>query len=312
LNPTRGNRRFILLAIVLGLMGAGLVYVATSRSSGSSGNDGGSAQSVPVVVAKADIPARTAITQDMLDVKLLPPDAVSPLAFTSVQSAVGQVTRYPLAVDEQVLTSKVVDVSGGASVSRSLSFVIPEGKRGFAINASEVQNAGGLVLPGDYVDIILMQDVDYLSNPADPSSRTTEPSYVAQTLMQNVEVLAVAQTVVDVVDVPNQEQDTNPAGATGATGATGPTGAQGDTADSDTDSGSQRVRNSEAAANPGASTVTIAVTPQEAELLYLAEQNGQIRLSVRPFGDDKTEDVDYQLKTELLPPDLPSPFGALR
>ncbi len=303
LNPARGNRRFIILAIVLGLMGAGLVYVATSRNSSSTNNETGAVQNVPVVVAKTYIPARTAITQDMLDVKLLPPDAVSPLAFTNVQTAVGQVTRFPLTVDEQVLSSKVVNAQAG--VSRSLSFVVPEGKRGFAINASDVQNAGGLVLPGDYVDIILLSDVDYLSNPSDPSSSQTASAYVAQTLMQNVEVLAVAQTVVDVVEVPT---DATAATQDSATPNATPSGADSTSAEGST----QRVRNSEAAPNAGASTITVAVTPEEAELLYLAEQNGRIRLSVRPFGDDKTVDVNYQVKTELLPADLPSPFDALR
>ena len=293
LNPARGNRRFVLLAIVLGLMGAGLVYVATSRDSTTTTPDSGLVPSVPVVVAKVDVPARTALTQDMLDVKLLAPEAVSPLAYTDVNVAVGQVTRFPLTVGEQVLTSKVVNVSAG--ISRSLSFVIPEGKRGFAITASEVQNAGGLVLPGDYVDIIVIHDVEFLTDPADPGSRETVASFLVQTLMQNVEVLAVSQTVVDVVEVPVEED------------AEAAVPADGEEAGS-----TQRVRNSEAVPIPGAATITIAVTPEEAERLYLAESNGRIRLSVRPFGDDETIPVDYQIKTELVPQDIPNPFQSLR
>jgi pilus assembly protein CpaB len=232
----------------------------------------------------------------MLDVKLLAPDAISPLAYTDVNVAVGQVTRFPLSAGEQVLSSKVVSVTAG--VSRSLSFVIPEGKRGFAITASEVQNAGGLVLPGDYVDIIVIHDVEFLNDPADLSSREVVPSYLVQTLMQNVEVLAVAQAVVDVVEVPVEtEEGAAPAAPIEGEGEEGST---------------QRVRNSEAAAIPGASTITIAVTPEEAERLYLAESNGRIRLSVRPFGDDETVPVDFQVKTELFPQDIPNPFQSLR
>jgi pilus assembly protein CpaB len=292
LNPARGNRRFVLLAIVLGLMGAGLVYVATSRDSTTSSTGNAAVPPVPVVVAKVDVAARTALTQDMLDVKLLAPEAVSPLAFTDVNVAVGQVTRFPLSAGEQVLSSKVVNVQAG--ISRSLSFVIPEGKRGFAITASEVQNAGGLVLPGDYVDIIVLHDVEFLNDPADPSSRETVPAFLVQTLMQNVEVLAVAQSVVDVVEVPVEAED-------GAAPVEG-----------EEEGSTQRVRNSEAPANAGATTITIAVTPEEAERLYLAEANGRIRLSVRPFGDDETVPVDYQTKLELFPQDIPNPFQSLR
>jgi len=234
----------------------------------------------------------------MLDVKLLPPEAVSPLAFKSVDAAIGQVTRFPLTLGEQVLTSKVVTLDG--RLGRSLSFVIPEGKRGFAITASDVQNAGGLLLPGDYVDIIVLHDVEFLNDPADPSSREVVPSYLVQTLMQNVEVLAVAQAIVDVVEVPVEAEE----GAEGAPAVP----VEGEEVEGST----QRVRNSETVPIPGAATITIAVTPEEAERLYLAEANGLIRLSVRPFGDDETVPIDYQIKTELIPQDVPNPFSTLR
>jgi pilus assembly protein CpaB len=287
------------------MIGAGLVYVATSRNGASETTNSNLIPPVPVVIAKVDIPARTPIRQEMVDVKLLPAEAVSPLAFNNVNTAVGQVTRYPLTAGEQILTSKVVSLDG--RLGRSLSFVIPEGKRGFAITANDVQNAGGLLLPGDYVDIIVLHDVEFLTNPADPSSKETEPSFLVQTLMQNVEVLAVAQVIVDVVEVPVEPEE----GAEGTQGAEGSTAAaapDGEEAEGST----QRVRNSEAVPIPGAATITIAVTPEEAERLYLAESNGRIRLSVRPFGDDETVPIDYQTKLELLPQDIPNPFSSLR
>ena len=285
LTPSRGNRRFIILAIVLGMMGAGLVYVATSRTSDSGG--GGSAADTAVVVAKTDIPARTVVTQSMVEVKLVPAENAAPLAFSTLDQVVGQATRFPVTVGEQVLSSKVVTLSGNsAAVSRSLSFVIPEGRRGFAITASEVMDAGGLVLPGDYVDIVVLYDVQFRST----DGVETVESYVVQHLMQNIEVLAVAQSIVDVVETPAEGGSNNGAGA------------------SDT----QRVRNSEAKPNHEAITVTLALTPEEAQRLYLAEANGKIRLAVRPYGDTETLPVDYQTKLELIPQDLPNPFQALR
>jgi Flp pilus assembly protein CpaB len=110
--------------------------------------------------------------------------------------------------------------------------------------------------------------------------------------MQNVEVLAVSRSVVDVVEVPVEAEE-------GAVAI-------------EEEGSTQRVRNSEAAPVPEATTITIAVTPEEAERLYLAESNGRIRLSVRPFGDDETVPVDYQISTELLPQDIPNPFQSLR
>ena len=117
LTPSRGNRRFIILAIVLGMMGAGLVYVATSRTS-DSGGGGGSVADTPVVVAKADIPARTVVTQSMVEVKLVPAENAAPLAFTSLDQVVGQATRFPVTIGEQVLSSKVVTLSGSTAAVR--------------------------------------------------------------------------------------------------------------------------------------------------------------------------------------------------
>jgi pilus assembly protein CpaB len=288
LTPSRGNRRFILLAIVLGLMGAGLVYVATSRGADTDSGGSSAAADTPVVVAKTNIPARTVITQSMVDVKLVPSDDATPLAYGTVDDVVGKATRFPVTVGEQVLSSKIVDLTGqSTAVSRSLSFVIPEGKRGFAVTTDQVQDAGGLVLPGDYVDIVVIYNVQFRN---DGGVEEVE-NYVAQTLMQNVEVLAVSQAIVDVVETP-----------------VGDNGSSNSTGTSDT----QRVRNSEAKPDPGAITVTLSLTPDEAQRVYLAEMNGQLRFAVRPYGDDETLPVDYQTKLELIPQDLPNPFQALR
>ncbi len=271
LNPGRGNRRFILLAIVLGLMGAGFVYVATSRNTSPGGGGGGATADTPVLVAKVDIPARTTVTADMVEVRLVEADARSVLAYDSVQGIKGKVTRFPIAANEQVLSSKVVDLSGGsAATARSLSYIIPEGKRAFAISASEVRDVGGLLLPGDYIDVMVKYDVEF--------GDETEASYLAMILLQNVEVLAVSQTLVDVV--PEQEPS-----------ETG-----------------QRERISEAKPNAGAGTVTLALTAEDAQLIYLAESHGEIRFAMRPYGDSEERPVDFTTARELIPANLPNPF----
>lgn len=276
LNPGRGNRRFILLALVLGLMGAGLVYVATSRNSTTDSPTSSGPADNAVLVAKTDIAARTTITADMLEVRLVSQDARSVLAYNSPQDVVGKVTRFPISANEQVLSSKVVDLSGGAGATqRSLSYIIPEGKRGFAINASEIQNVGGLLLPGDYVDVVVLYDVEFTGL---DGGLATKDSFLAHTLLQNVEVLSVSQTVADIV----------PEAEPSETG--------------------QRVRNSESRPDPGANTITLALTPEDAQLMYLAEANGRIRLSMRSFGDAEERPIDYTTELELIPENIPNPF----
>mgnify|MGYP003513027656 CR=1 FL=1 len=64
------------------------------------------------------------------------------------------------------------------------------------VEAKKIMDAGGLVLPGDYVDIVVLYDVQFRGS----DGVETVESYVVQHLMQNIEVLAVAQIVVDVVE----------------------------------------------------------------------------------------------------------------
>jgi len=272
------NRKFILFALVLGALGAVLVYAAFSRPQSLTG--GGAAANTPVVVAKTDIPARTKITESMIEVRLVGADARGALAFTDTAAVVGQVTRFPIAASEQVLSSKVVTLAAtsGTAGGRSLSFVVPQGKRGIAIKVTEVANAGGLILPGDYVDVLVVYDIEFQSDPKDPASREKADSYLVQTLLQNVEVLAVQQTVVDVVPEAT------------------PT------------AGDQRVRNSEAKAVPDAITVTLALSPEDAQKIYLAESNGRIRLALRPFGDADQPSLTHMIETDLFPKNLPNPF----
>jgi pilus assembly protein CpaB len=265
------NRTFVLLAIVLGLLGSVLLYAAVSRDGSKTSSPAGG---VPVVVAKVEIPARTRITASMVEIRQIPADTRSLLAFDSTDAVLGQVTRFPIAANEHILSSKVVPLEGAATASRSLAFAVPQGKRGFAIRVSEVANAGGLILPGDYVDVVVLYDVEFLNRSGD---REMVDAFVVDVLFQNIEVLAVSQTIVDLV--PN-------------------TG----------DAEGQRARNTEAAPKPDANTVTLALTPEEAQKLYLAEANGRIRLAVRPFGDSELRPIDPMVKLELLPANLPNPF----
>ena len=283
----RTNRRLLLLALVAGIVAAILVYATLSRGSESTGGAGGAASMAPAVVAKQDIPARTKITSGMIEVRQVPSDTHSELAYTDLTQVVGRVTRYPIATNEEVLSTKVVSLESAAKTGDSLSYVIPEGRRAISIEVNQVVSSGGLVLPGDYVDIIGVFNVNFREG----EQERTEEKYFSRIILQNIEVLAVAQTVVD----------TPPEAGTA-------TGADGETATTDAESaGGQRVRNTEAEPEPKASTVTLSVTPQEAQLLFLAEENGVLRLAVRPYGDAEVQDIPFVAETELIPPNLPRP-----
>jgi pilus assembly protein CpaB len=290
----RNNRRYVVLAVVLALLSAVLVYATLSRAGDDGGLGSGDVQTV--VVAKEAIPARTEITSSMVELRQVPINARGDQALVSTDDVVGKATRYPVAANEQILASKIVSPELPTE-GKALSFVVPEGKRAISISISQVVSAGGLILPGDYVDILGVFNVEVSaappSSPGQPvysfsmigGEKETLESFYVSTILQNVEVLAVAQTIVDVVPVVGEEN--------------------GETVSAE----SQRARNTEEEPLPDATTITLLVTPEQAELLFLAESNGTLRAVVRGFGDSEQMDVRPVTELELLPPDLPLPYA---
>ena len=264
---SRINGRFMLLTIVCAALSAILVYAGVARSGGKE-SAATSSTSVSTVVAKVDIPARTQITAEMVGLKDIPVEARATTALSSIDDAVGKVARYPIAPEEQVTPNKIVSLQGDETTD-SLSFVVPKGMRAISISADQVLSAGGLVLPGDYVDIM-----GVLSG-TKPDGSSVD-NYVVKTILQNVQVLAVAQTI---ADVPSGGADTTNSG--------------------------QSSRDSESKPNPEATTLTILVAPEQAELLFLAESNGTLRAVVRGFGDSDMTQVRPIYQSELAPPVAP-------
>lgn len=263
------NRLFTYLAVGLGLLAAVLVFVAL-RGEGTGGAPSGGAV-VPVVVAARDIPARTALTADMLRLEQVPSRSVVADAYRERDALVGEVTRYPIAAREQIGAQKIAAASalstktGDKDAADGLSFVVPPGKRGVSISITEPSAIGGLIIAGDHVDVIALFDKELAGIEK------------AVTALQNVEVLSVAQATQAIV----------PPAAT-ATPAAGTTAATAD---------ARGTRPVEAKAQPQARTVTLALTPGQAALVALAEQHGKLWLSLRAYEDDATVDVPH---TDLL------------
>ena len=241
----RVNRRFLFLALILAVLSGILAYAALSQ-----GSDGGTTSSddISVVVAQDTIPAGTTITADMLEEKVLPQDAVGAGHVSDIDAAVGQVARQDIAAQEPLLLSKVV----GSSVAGNdaIRYIIEPGQRAIAIDVDLVIGAGGLVLPGDHVDVLWIPN----DSPEDVPG--------GQLLIENVEVLAVAQIL---VEVPSTVEGTPEAPAASE--------------------GNDRAPGSVPLPMPDAATVTLMLTPQQAQNVFCGDIAGEIRLAVRQFGD---------------------------
>jgi pilus assembly protein CpaB len=283
----RGNKAILVVGLFLGLVSAVLVYVYLSQGGGD--EEASATATKPVVVATQDISARVRLTAEMVEVKSLAENAVHPDAFSSTDELTDMVTTLPITEGEQILSSKVAatarEVPWPGDEELPLSYVVPPDQRALSVQVSEVTGAGGLILPGDFVDVIGIFDVTFYGiKEDDPTSSEELEDYVAVTVLQNVQVLAVAQEVAEAL--PEEGED-----------------------DGTTGEESQPVLPNPADPNPDATNVTLAVTPADAQKLALAEEMGVLKLSLRPVGETDESTVPAIVNPEILPSNLPSPFG---
>jgi pilus assembly protein CpaB len=256
------NRRFLFVAILLAALAFVLVYVKIADTGGSSSNSSTAAGDQQVVVAKIPIKERTTITADMLDVKSVPLNSVATGAFTDPTAVLGKVTKFPVQANQQVLTSSVVDTAR-PTLGATLAGVVPTGQRGYSIPASQVSNAGGLILPGDWVDVVWLC--------------CDNAPIISKTVLKNIQVVAVAQEIV----------------SSGPVGSSTPTGGE----------STNPIAASAAKPDPGAGSVTVLLNPDQVQLLNLAESSGKLRLDLRGPGDTDLPATAPTLFNQLLPID---------
>jgi len=254
-NISRGSGRgLLLLALLFAVVAAILAFVALSRTSDNK-DEASAADTKTVVVAARDIPARTELKSDMLKTADVPVDSALNDTYSDASALVGQTTRYPLVENEQVTALKIGVTEDNKD--QGLSSVLPAGMRAFSITVSEESGVGGLILPGDLVDVIAILQADLVGVDK------------AVTLLQNIEVLAVAQKAQEPIP---PAAETTPDGQAATPVASGTLGE----------------RPSDVKPNPGARTVTLAVTQDQAQLLALVQAQGDLALSLRSFGDRAT------------------------
>ena len=282
----RKQRLVLYVGLLFGILAA--ILVVAIASGGGGGGGGGASQSV--VVANQVIPANTRITNEMLEVKILGVDEVSPEAFTARSQVVNRVVAEEVAAETQFVPSMVSD-----KVGEGLAFTVSPGMRAISIDAREVVTTGGNLTPGDQVDVVGVFEVSSLLGVQSivaqfaPGQEANIPLAaitgdladaiilallsgdeeaegfgtgnitfnITLTVAQDMKVLALSQTAVDELE-----------GGEAIGTTTG--------------------EPQEAETEPRAVTVTIEVTPAQAQILALANQKGAMRLSLRGFGDAET------------------------
>jgi pilus assembly protein CpaB len=269
--PERGGRVFLVLAVAAAAIAAVLVFAALN-SGGSDEEVKPSAGTVDVVVASGDIPAGTRLAEGNLKIAAVAPDMKLAGAYAAAAPLVDYIARYPIAAGEQITPAKIGLKEGKTN---SISPIIPPDHRGMGVTVTQVSSVGGLLLPGDMVDVIgVFSDENHT---AGTTSRR------AVTLFQNVEVLAVEQTPEELAPkAANAEKGDEEGETASETSVTQPP--------------------EDAEPQPDATTVTLALTPQQAQLLALAQEEGKVWLTLRPFGEEGAVELSQSTLASLIGP----------
>lgn len=142
----------------------------------------------------------------------------------------------------------------GSPIAResTLAARTPIGKRAISVSVDNISSLVGMIKPGDYVDVI---SLILLPATTAEGKQATQPATVP--LFQNVQVLAVGSQL-------GRPQEA--------------------------DSGLRR-RREESESKESAPLITLALNPEETNLLAFVQEQGKIRLVLRSPADAKTEAV---------------------
>lgn len=145
-------------------------------------------QSQDVLVAAKDIGQGEKLSAENVRWQRWPDDAMNgnyiqkqtrPDAVEQLQNAI---VRSQFVAGEPIREVKLARPESGF-----LSAILPSGMRAIAVRISAQNTAGGFILPGDRVDVV--QTVAQQTSPDEPAGN------VSRTILTNVKVLAIDQTV---------------------------------------------------------------------------------------------------------------------
>jgi len=173
---------FVLLAGVAALVAAMVVYSALKKREAQI--DEAMVKSISVVVAAKDLPIGSKIDGSSVKLVRWSKDDMPPGAFTDPGPLMNQFTRTSFVTNEPIIGDRLFSGDKNAGV---LPLLIPSGMRAISVPVDEVSDISGFVLPHSRVDLLV--SVTNSQNGNQPFSKI---------VLQNVEVLAVAQEIENV------------------------------------------------------------------------------------------------------------------
>lgn len=184
--------RFVVLGIALAAGGAAAYLVSSNEAPPAQQIAAPPVQQLnvtEVLVAAGDIGIGQGLSPQAVRWQIWPTDAATSANYirkperpNAIQQISGSVTRAAFSAGEPIRDDKLIKANG----SGYLAAVLPPGMRAISTPISPETGAGGFILPNDRVDVLLIR-----------VQRTggASESYSSETVLSNVRVLAIDQTV---------------------------------------------------------------------------------------------------------------------
>jgi len=151
---------------------------------------------VYVVVAARALAPGEMVDAAALKLAAWPRDNVPPGAFNDLQAVTGKVVRNSLSTNQPVVESALLEPNKTGGV---LPLLIPAGMRAMSIAVDEVSDMAGFVLPHSRVDVL----VSVAPTGGGAGGGSAGVGDLSKIVLQNIEVLAAAQTLETGPDQPH-------------------------------------------------------------------------------------------------------------
>jgi pilus assembly protein CpaB len=271
-------RRTSRLVLLAGVFLAALTFIVVilllqNPTQTQNGGPAATSSTRPVVVAAADIPLGSTIQASMLSTTTVPVSVAEPGAFQDPSQVIGQFNTVAITAGAQVTTAMFA--AGGAAQHPDPG----PGKRAFALTFDATKDVGNLVRVGDFVDVLISEQITVVQRNPDGTVATIPGLENALTvkmplLLENIQVIGIIE------QAPATAQGGQPAASSGP-------------------ALDQRL-------------LVLAVTPQQSEVLLFARQadKGTIDVVYRAAQDAATVTTEGVIlktlidKYGVLPPNV--------
>lgn len=150
-------------------------------------------ETVDVLVANQDLSAGSTLKPSDLRWQMWPAASAGPGVIRksdrpdAIEQLTGYVVRASFTAGEPLQEARLVKLN----TAGYLAAVLPSGMRAVATEINTETGAGGFVVPGDHVDVLLTR------RDRESEKRNGFETYSSETIIKNVRVLAIDQTVED-------------------------------------------------------------------------------------------------------------------